>query len=223
MSLDIFDPQKHKIVAIVADGPEKGQHLHVSLLELAMDMSKVDFAPYFEHIKNLEAAAASVPIPAPQIDLTPLLQRLDALEQRPIVQPPAPAPAPDLEQIAASVLARVPAAPEPLDLSPILDAIAVLSTGMAEMRNRTAEFQAPASPGLLPRIEALERRYIEVMRDVQAMMQAMVSNAEDLQLVMQGENPNGALGKLLRGIIDNARGKGDDTDLDDAITLREAV
>jgi len=34
---DRFDPAVHRVVAVVADGPEKGTHVHVALEEIARD------------------------------------------------------------------------------------------------------------------------------------------------------------------------------------------
>jgi hypothetical protein len=71
MSEDVFDPARHKIVAIVAEGPEKGQHLHVTLAELARDAQqefhRVDLTPLMQRIAALEAPAVAHPVPDPDL------------------------------------------------------------------------------------------------------------------------------------------------------------
>lgn len=82
MSDNVFDPAHHKIVAIVADGEEKGQHLHVTLAELARDAQsefhRVDLGPVEARVAALE----QVPQPAPPLDLAPLLEHIARLEAR---------------------------------------------------------------------------------------------------------------------------------------------
>lgn len=149
MSLDIFDPQKHKIVAVILDGPEKGQHLHVSLLELAMDMSKVDFAPFFDRMRALEQAAVSNAPPAPVVDLSPIADRLSALEQR---------PAPE-------------ASTAQFDAAPLLQEIGMLTERLADLereksaadarhieQERIVQTVIQAAAVLLDRIEKAEGR-----------------------------------------------------------------
>lgn len=165
MSLDVFDPQKHKIVAIVADGPDKGQHVHVSLLELAMDMSKVDFAPFFARMQELEdlAHAQPVPVQAAPVDLGPVFARIEALEQRPVGQAPLP----------------VQSSAEPVDLAPILDAISNLSERMAAIEQVVIQDGVIAIPSqsfdpapLLQEIEALQSKLST--RDAQLIKQERV-------------------------------------------------
>jgi hypothetical protein len=177
MSLDIFDPQKHKIVAIVADGPEKGQHLHVSLLELAMDMSKVDFAPFFDRMRALEQAAVSNAPPAP-VDLTPIADRLSALERRPA------------QEIQGS-----------FDAAPLLQEIGALTQRLADLereksaadarhieQERMVQTVIQAAAALLDRIEKAEGRLDQhkdvingngsVLSGLQAAIEAVGGDAE---------------------------------------------
>lgn len=145
MTMDVFDPHLHRIVAI----DEKGRHFHLTLPELAMDMSEVDFKPFFARMKELEAMAEAASVPPPAVDLSPLEARLHALETRP-------------DPIA---LSKAP------DLAPVLEAISDLARRLGEVE------QAPASPDVGPLLEdlarATDRRHIEQEAKLQAVAQSI--------------------------------------------------
>lgn len=48
--LNVFDPSRHKIVAVDRDG----SHLHVTLAELALDAAGIDLGPLVQRIAALE-------------------------------------------------------------------------------------------------------------------------------------------------------------------------
>ena len=149
----VFDPAEHKIVAI----DKAGRHLHVTLLELAMDMSEVDFEPFFERMRHLEDLAKSAPVQSPAADLAPLEGRVAALERRPEAAPPPPVP--DVGDLVSAVLARVPK-PEPVVIpraAPAFDP-APLHEDIAALKDRLA---------------AADRRHVDDARAMQAVMQAM--------------------------------------------------
>lgn len=164
MTLNVFDPQKHKIVAIISDGPEKGSHLHVSLLELAMDMSKVDFAPFFERMAALESAARSVEVPV-SVDLAPVLDRLAALEQKDLLTPVLE----KLAEMTSRISALEERTPEPhgtFDAKPLISAIdekfiasecaaQVVVTVMDELSARVSKLES--------RVGAIEETTIPVL------------------------------------------------------------
>jgi hypothetical protein len=60
-----FDPAIHKIVAVVTDGPEKGQHFHVTLPDLAREVMEIDaesigLGDVTRRLANLEAGNKAV-------------------------------------------------------------------------------------------------------------------------------------------------------------------
>lgn len=81
----VFDPATHKIVAV----DERGQHLHVQLVELALDMASLEASPINQRITNLEqslqgiATGTSQETVAPSDELRAVAQRLSALEGKP--------------------------------------------------------------------------------------------------------------------------------------------
>lgn len=164
--MDVFNPAEHKLVAIDKDG----RHLHVTLLELAMDMSEVDFAPFFARMRELEKLAEAHAVAPPAVDLSPLERRLAEIERRPAV---APAPEIDRDAIVAAVLDRVPrpaplVLPDAFDPTPLRVEIAGLEARLAAADRRHVDDQRAmqtviqAADALLQRIQRLEEAVIKV-------------------------------------------------------------
>lgn len=167
MSMDVFDPAEHKIVAI----DRNGRHLHVTLLELAMDMSAVDFAPFFARLRELEDMARENAT-APAVDLSPMLEGLANLAKR------VAALENDVVQNLHKLPDRVPAAPE-IDTESIVQAVLahVPPPAPAAPRFDPAPLHAELD-ALKTRLAAIEAMATEQDRLIHAIANAMGALAD---------------------------------------------
>lgn len=71
---DVFDPDRHKLVAV----DQTGQHLHVTLHEIKSDLAAIEASRPMssDAAAELEKILGSIPIPA---DLTERMDKLEAL------------------------------------------------------------------------------------------------------------------------------------------------
>jgi hypothetical protein len=101
MTHEAFDPAHH--IMVVRDA-KTGRHVHVTWSSVLQQMAAapaapVDLSPLANRIAALEAREASTPAPAPApvVDLGPIAARVAMLEARPIPEPT------DISGLAAAV------------------------------------------------------------------------------------------------------------------------